>query len=258
MASDSRALWDDSNWLSWPVVGDQRGRRVLGALSRGAAVFQAVWGEEKKMKQQRRLLFAPYLVPLTPWLWTFLLKGVEQRSGRTTTWKKFLKKKKRSCWGKKLLSGRRRQETLLYGVQCFFFSWRIVGLLHGFDSSNDSVFACAHGDCECLRLDACAGFTERMELASWNCEWMTRRVAGWENVCGLTEDECKGSVCAVSVCVDCLRGGQRVCVREGECPLSARRWNYSFLSKNTGGCVCFSAAIKCAMYYVACLQTYTL
>lgn len=91
MASDSRALWDDSNWLSWPVVGDQRGRRVLGALSRGAAVFQAVRGEEKKMKQQRRLLFAPYLVPLTPWLWTFLLKGVEQRRGRTTTWKKFPK-----------------------------------------------------------------------------------------------------------------------------------------------------------------------
>lgn len=32
-------------------------------------------------------------------------------------------------------------------------------------ASNDSVFACAHGDCECLRLDACAGFMERMELA---------------------------------------------------------------------------------------------
>lgn len=44
-----------------------------------------------------------------------------------------------------------------------FFSWRIVGLLRGFGTSNDSVFACAHGDCECLRLDACAGFTERME-----------------------------------------------------------------------------------------------
>lgn len=43
---------------------------------------------------------------------------------------------------------------------------------------------------------------------------MTRRVAGLceeregrENACGLTEDECKGSVFAVSVCVDCLRGG---------------------------------------------------
>lgn len=32
-------------------------------------------------------------------------------------------------------------------------------------SSNDSVFACAHGDCECLRLDACAGFMERMDGA---------------------------------------------------------------------------------------------
>lgn len=65
---------------------------------------------------------------------------------------------------------------------------------------------------------------------------MTRRVAGGrrENVCcGLTEDECKGSVCAVSVCVDCLRGG--LPVGEGErgreSPLPARRWNNSFLSK---------------------------
>lgn len=40
----------------------------------------------------------------------------------------------------------------------------------GCRSSIDSVFACAHGDCECLRLDACAGFMERMELALWNCE----------------------------------------------------------------------------------------
>lgn len=45
-----------------------------------------------------------------------------------------------------------------------------MGLLRGCRSSNDSVFACAHGDCECLRLDACAGFVERMELALWNCE----------------------------------------------------------------------------------------
>lgn len=52
----------------------------------------------------------------------------------------------------------------------FFFPRRIVGLLQGCCSSNDSVFACAHGDCECLRLDACAGFMERMELALWNCE----------------------------------------------------------------------------------------
>lgn len=64
------------------------------------------------------------------------------------------------------LGRRRREETLLYGVRCFFFvSWRIMGLQQGCPSSNDSVFACAHGDCECLRLDACAGFTERMELA---------------------------------------------------------------------------------------------
>lgn len=99
-------------------MGDQRGRRVLGALSRGAAVFQSVWGEEKKMKQQRRLLFAPYLVPLTPWLWTFLLKGVpteEREKEEVPEKKKVLVEKKKN------LSGRRRQETLLYGVRCFFF-----------------------------------------------------------------------------------------------------------------------------------------
>lgn len=52
-----------------------------GSVNRGAAVFQSVWGK-KKMKQ-RRLLFAPYLVPPTPSLWRFLLKGflTEEREG---------------------------------------------------------------------------------------------------------------------------------------------------------------------------------
>lgn len=115
--------------------------------------------------KQRRLLFAPYLVPPTPSLWRFLLKGflTEEREGGEGLEEVSEKVGENLSW-------RRREETLLYGVQCFFFSWRIVGLLRGFRSSNDSVFACAHGDCECLRLDACAGFTERMELALWNCE----------------------------------------------------------------------------------------
>lgn len=71
-------------------------------------------------------------------------------------------------WGKPQLEKTGRDSSVWCSM--LFFSWRIVGLLRGFRSSNDSVFACAHGDCECLRLDACAGFTERMELALWNCE----------------------------------------------------------------------------------------
>lgn len=39
---------------------------------------------------------------------------------------------------------------------------------------------------------------------------------GRENVCGLTEDECMGSVCAVSVCVDCSRGGFPLRAKERE------------------------------------------
>lgn len=47
----------------------------------------------------------------------------------------------------------------------FFCSPEDYGTLQGCRSSTDSMFACAHGDCECLRLDACAGFMERMALA---------------------------------------------------------------------------------------------
>lgn len=47
----------------------------------------------------------------------------------------------------------------------FFVPPEDYGTLQGCCSSTDSMFACAHGDCECLRLDACAGFMERMELA---------------------------------------------------------------------------------------------
>lgn len=47
----------------------------------------------------------------------------------------------------------------------FFCSPEDYGTPQGCRSSTDSMFACAHGDCECLRLGACAGFMERMELA---------------------------------------------------------------------------------------------
>lgn len=119
MASDSRALWDDSDWLSWPVVGDRRGRRVLGALA-GAPLCSSQCGGKKKMKQQRRLLFAPYLVPLTPSLWTFLLKVVERRSRTTTTrtWKKFPKKK---VLGEKILAGEDNKRLFCMVFDAFFF-----------------------------------------------------------------------------------------------------------------------------------------
>lgn len=199
MASDSRALWDDSDWLSSPVVWDRRGRRVLGALA-GAPLCSSQCGGKKKMKQQRRLLFAPYLVPLTPSLWTFLLKGVEgggagRRRGRSS-------RKKKRFWGKKSWREKTTRDSSVWCLM-LFFPGGLCGLLRGFSSSNDSVFACAHGDCECLRLDACAGFTERMELALWNCEWMTRRVAGGKGECllwshwGWMQGFC---LCCLSLC----------------------------------------------------------
>lgn len=78
------------------------------------------------------------------------------------------KKKKIEKWEKSGPGERMGRDS---SVWCStLFSWRIMGLLRGCRSSDDSVFACAHGNCECLRLDACAGFMERMELALWNCE----------------------------------------------------------------------------------------
>lgn len=71
---------------------------------------------------------------------------------------------------KKTLREKTTRDSSVWCLMLFFFSWRIAGLLRGSGASDDSVFACAHGNCECLRLDACGGFTERKELALWNCE----------------------------------------------------------------------------------------
>lgn len=134
-----------------------------GSVNRGAAVFQSVWGEKKDEATQAiicTILSASNTFAVEISLERLFNGGAGGRRGTRRSLRKVGEN----------LGWRRREETLLYGVQCFFFSWRIVGLLRGFRSSNDSVFACAHGDCECLRLDACAGFTERMELALWNCE----------------------------------------------------------------------------------------
>lgn len=48
--------------------------------------------------------------------------------------------------GGKNLDWRRWKETLLYGVQCFF-PGGLRDSCGGALPSNDSVFACAHGDC---------------------------------------------------------------------------------------------------------------
>lgn len=128
-----------------------------------------------------------------------------------------------------------------------FFFLEDRGTPAGCRSSNDSVFACAHGDCECLRLDACAGFMERMELALWNCEWMTWKGGGccarevlsvaWGEggICCLTENECKQNpfcLCCLSLLT--VEGSRGVVWRSscvGERPLCGRRWNYSSLLK---------------------------
>lgn len=89
------------------------------------------------------------------------LERLLRRSGRAGTdfEKKFKNGKNLVCLGR---------DSSVWCSALFFLEDR--GTPAGCRSSNESVFACAHGDCECLRLDACAGFMERMELALWNCE----------------------------------------------------------------------------------------
>lgn len=79
--------------------------------------------------KQRRLLFAPYSVPPTPCCGDCSWKAFteEPESKRET---RLEKKQERNREGGKDLGWRRREETLLYGVQRFFVcvSWRIMGL----------------------------------------------------------------------------------------------------------------------------------
>ena len=159
MASMLRAVRDDSVWLSWPV-GDQRGRCVLGALT-GAPPCSSQW---KNMKQ-RRLLFAPYLVPPTPRCGECSWKAfMEEQEGK----ERDLEKRK---WEKSRLKKLGRDSSVWCSTLFFLEDYWTPGVgvpfLHW-----QCVCLCAW-DCECLWLDACAGFMERMELALWNCEWMT-------------------------------------------------------------------------------------
>lgn len=164
VASTLTARRADSGWPSWPV-GVQRGQTVLVELT-GAPPCSSQW---KKMKQ-RRLLFAPYLVPPTPRCGDCSWKGLfaKEPGGQRETWE--------GGEGKKVgknLGWKRWKETLLYGVQCFlhFFSWRIMGSPGlGVPSLRWQCGCLCVWNCECLRLDACAGFRAWMRLALWS-EW---------------------------------------------------------------------------------------
>lgn len=140
-------------------------------------------------------------------LWRLLLKGFYRRSRRADKdLKTFLKTGK--IWPED--DGR---DSSVWCSTLFF--WRgggspeDHGTLQGCRSSTDSMFARAHGDCECLRLDAClrwlcgAGGACVVELrvngvkkAGWRRDAF-RRGRGY--ACGLTENECKGSVCDIQL-----------------------------------------------------------
>lgn len=141
-------------------MGDQRGWCVLGALT-GAPLCSSQWG--KKMKQ-RRLLFAPYLVPPTPRCGDFFLKGFYGGAGgRGETLEKFLRKLEKIC------AGEDAKRLFCMVFNAFFFPGGLWDSCRGAVPPMTVCLPVRMGT-ECLRLDACAGFMERMELALWNCE----------------------------------------------------------------------------------------
>lgn len=155
------------------------------SVNRDTAVFQSV--EKKKMKQA---IICTILSASNTSLWRFLWKGFYRRRGRAD---KDLEKfgKTGTTWPGD------DGETLLYGGHRFFCSPEDCGTLQGCCSSADSMFACAHGDCECLRADACAG-AAAASAAELRVRGVDEAVGGeGVGVCGLTESECEGSVCDI-------------------------------------------------------------
>lgn len=132
-----------------------------GSVNRDTAVFQSVEKDEAT-----QAIICTILSASNTSLWRLLLKGffTEEQEGGERERERDVKNWKTTWAGEE-----EREETLLYGVRRFFpgglWDSRGGGGEGGRRSSNDSVFACAHGDCECLRLDACAGFMERMDGA---------------------------------------------------------------------------------------------
>ena len=139
------------------LLGDQRGRCVPGAPT-GAPPRSRRW---KKHEATTQAIICTILSASNTSLWRRLSRGfLQRRAGE------FKKTGNNLGWS-------RWEETLLYGVRRFFPGglWDSCG--GGRRASDDSVFACAHGDwvpvTGCLWL----ALMEQMELALWNAnEWV--------------------------------------------------------------------------------------
>lgn len=204
MASVSRALRDDSGWLSWPV-GDQRGRCVLGALT-GAPPCSRQW---KNMKQ-RRLLFAPYLVPPTPRCGDCSWKAfTKEREGGDGLEKKIKNRKNLVCLG-------RDSSVWCSMLFCLGGSWHSCGLPF---LQWQCVCLCAWGlwvpatGCLCWLYGADGACTVELRVNGMDdvmCEGGFF-VAGGGSICCLTENECKQKrfcLCCLSLLtVEGSRGG---------------------------------------------------
>lgn len=118
------------------------------------------------------------------------------------------------------------------------FSWRIMGLLRGCRSSDDSVFACTHGGlwvpatgCLCWLYGADGACIVELRVNDTVLCEGGFFCGGEVDICGLTENECKQEKKGVlSVLFESIGCGGALflwswCARGR--PLSVRRWNYS-------------------------------
>lgn len=254
MASELRALWDDSGWLSWPV-GDQRGRCVLGALT-GAPLCSSQW---KKKDEATQAIICTILSASNTSLWKFLLKGFYRGRGRAgrdlkTFWR--LEKIWAGEAGKRLFCMVFNAFFSLedYGTPAGvpFLQWQYVCLCAwGLRVSATGCLCWFYGTDGACIVELRVNDTEGAGGGGWH----QAREVFQGDVCGLTENECKRSVCAVWVYR--LWRGVRCWLMELRAPPFSPEVELH-LPFQTREIVLFSAAIKCAMYYVACLKTYTL
>lgn len=236
MASDSRALWDDSDWLSWPVVGDRRGRRVLGALA-GAPLCSSQCGGKKKDEATTQAIICTILSASDTFAVDISLESrwTEERDDDDEDLEEVPEKK---VLGEKILAGEDNKRLFCMVFDAFFFPG---GLWDSCEGSAPPMTVC---------------LPVRMGTVS-ACDWMPVLAlpSGWSLHCGTASEwhgEWRG--CARNgrewrMPVVSLRMNARVlsvlsqsvltvwegvsCGRERgrERPLSARRWNNSFLSK---------------------------
>ena len=134
-----------------------------GSVNRDTAVFQSVEKDEAT-----QAIICTILSASNTSLWRLLLKGFLQRNRRAGR----ERERDMKNWKQPGLERKNGKRLFCMVFDAFFpedygtppRGWG-GGREGGRRSSNDSVFACAHGGCECLRLDACAGFMERMDGA---------------------------------------------------------------------------------------------